>query len=262
MKCRVCKLVRKELPTPEGVISELYETVDPVEHVSQSRLSLYSHFLDAASERFDKPHRLLDVGCSNGTFIELAIEKDWQAFGLEPAEMLARSAQNRGLKVYKGVLSHTPREWGPFDLITYWDSFMLVDNPAEEMQRILNCLNEDGWIYLRLRQHGIQRFLYRVWKVCGSHLHLPNPSVYHPYNFLPGTIKTLACRFNLRVNISNATFTVGDPYSTMRYVTILKGIKWIGMCFAWIICRLSLGRCIMSPGMDIWMQRKVNRKTP
>lgn len=171
-------------------------------------------------------------------------------------------AQDRGLNVYAGFLNQLPEEWGPFDLITYWDSFMLVDNPSEEMERILNHLHKDGWVCLRLRQHGFQKFFYHCWRIFGNPLHLPNPSVYHPYNFSPGTIRALAGRYNLEAEISTTVYTVGDPYSTLHAEAFVNGIKWISGCSARVIYHLSGGRWIMSPGMDIWLQRRDHQEAP
>jgi SAM-dependent methyltransferase len=238
-------------------ITHLYETVDPVESVSQSRLDLYSEFLEGAALRFGTDKKLLDVGCSSGTFIELATKQGWQAFGIEPSETLAEKAQSKGLKAACGVLAQLPEGWGPFNLITYWDSFMLVDNPFMEMERALSHLHEGGWIYLRLRQHGFQKFLYAFWKIIGRPFRLPNPSAYHLYNFTPKTIRILADRMELHVEIRNSTFTKGDPYNTMRLKSIAVMVKVLSAWLADIMHLVSCGRLFWSPGMDIWLQRKI-----
>ena len=254
--CLECNLVLTDRSLDTDAIAHHYESVDPVNDVSQSRLDIYRRFLKSAQTRLGHAKKLLDVGCGSGAFIDLAGKMGWQSYGVEPVETLAGEARRCGLNVATGILDQMPREWGPFDLITYWDSFMLVENPAEEMGRILTHLEEDGWIFLRLRQHGFQRLLYRCWKVCGHPLRLPDPSVYHPYNFFPGTIRKLAGRFNMSAGISNAPYTAGDPYSTMRQEKLVVILKWFSDFTARAAYAISRGKWIASPGMDIWLHRR------
>lgn len=254
-RCSVCGLVRAVVPPDSNAIVDIYETIDPVEDVSESRLTLYAGFLRNAELRTGAERRLLDVGCSTGSFLELASKEGWQTLGIEPATTLAEKARERGMEVFTGVLAQLPGDLGPFDLITYWDSFMLADNPATELDRSLNRLSDSGSIYLRLRQHGFQRFIFTVWKLAGRPLQWPNPSVYHPYNFTPKTIEILADKHQLQVEISNSPFTEGDPYGTMRTKIVAGTVKPVMNLFANFSYRISGSKLIWSPGMEIWLSR-------
>lgn len=254
-RCPVCGLVRAVLPPDGNAIIDIYEFVDPVDDVSKSRTTLYSDFLRKAELRTGPEKRLLDVGCSTGSFLELAAAQGWRATGIEPASTLAKRAADRELDVFNGVLAQLPDDRGPFDLITYWDSFMLADNPSMELDRSLNRLTDEGSIYLRLRQHGFQQFIFTIWKLAGKPLRWPNPSVYHPYNFTPKTIKILTNKRQLQVEISNSPFTEGDPYGTMRAKIVAGTVKPVMNLFANLSCLISGSKWIWSPGMDIWLQQ-------
>ncbi|MFC1559026.1 class I SAM-dependent methyltransferase [Gemmatimonadota bacterium] len=254
LRCRKCGLVAQEKKSSPSEITDHYEIRDPIDRVSLSRVHVYDQFLRGVSTRIKDPGRLLDVGCSRGDFIERAIEYGWGGYGVEPVERLAAEATVKGLQVFSGVLAQMPRDWGPFDLITYWDAFMLVDDPIREMERAVSCLSEKGWIYLRLRQHGVQQLLRRFWQIAGRRIGLPDYSVYHPLNFTPRTIRALAGLFGMETRITNSPLTRGDPYSMHRLnIPITAGKAFISTC-ASIANRISRGRWIISPGMDIWMR--------
>ena len=254
-RCPFCGLVRAVVPPDCSAIIDIYESVDPVDYVSESRSTLYSDLLRKAELRTCSEKRLLDVGCSTGSFLGLAAAQGWQATGIEPATTLARQAISSGFDVFNGVLAQLPDDRGPFDLITYWDSFMLADNPAMELDRSLNRLADGGSIYLRLRQHGFQKFIFTVWRLAGKPLRWPNPSVYHPYNFTPKTIEILSNKRQLQVEISNSPFTEGDPYGTMRTKIVAGTVKLAMNIFANFSSLISGSRWIWSPGMDVWLQR-------
>lgn len=253
--CRRCRLVCDERPTPVQNILNHYETCDPVEAVSRSRRDLYLNFLSEAVKRSGTPGKLLDVGCSRGDFLALAVQRGWEGYGVEPAGGLAGLAKEKGLRVATGVLAQLPAQWGRFDLITYWDVFTHVDHPLLEMERALDRLSEGGWIYMRLRQHGVVKMFDLLWKIFGRPLRLPDPTVYHPLNYSPQTMKTLAGKLELKVDIQNARLTKGDPYSIFRSKVPIVIVKTIATGAASLAAIVSRGRWVWSPSMDVWLRR-------
>ena len=48
-----------------------------------------------------------------------------------------------------GTLQDLPSDWDGFDLITYWDVFMYVDDPVRELRRAIARLGPGGTLYMR-----------------------------------------------------------------------------------------------------------------
>ena len=252
--CRGCGLIWAAHRPETPAILDHYETRDPADAVRRGRQSLYAAFLDDAGRRFGHPGRLLDVGCGWGDFIELAGRRGWEAHGVEPSRRIADDAAGRGLRVAAGTMAETPQEWGEFDLITYWDVFMFADNPVRELERALRRVSRGGSIYLRLRQHAVLRLYERLWRLAGRRLRLPNPVIYHPFNFSPGTMRTLGARHGTRVEIRSARLSRGDPYGSFRSKWPVRLAKGAVSILARAGDRLSGGRLILSPSMEIWVR--------
>lgn len=253
-RCRACGVVSRAAEGSRSAIIDHYETRDPVDRVSLSRIGLYSRFLREAEKRTGGAGRLLDVGCSRGDFLEQAIESGWEGYGMEPAGRLAVEASARGIRVETGVLAQIPDGWGPFDMITYWDAFMFVDDPVTEMERALAILSERGWIYMRLRQNGVQQRLHRFWRTAGRRIGLPDFSVFHPLNYTPRTIRALAARLDMEAGITSSPLTRGDPYGMHRSRIPITAGKFLVSVVSSFARGVSGGRWIVSPSMDVWMR--------
>ncbi len=259
MACGACALVwavrRLEMP----VLVEHYETREPTAAVRRGRLPLYDAFLGEAGRRIGhRPGRLLDVGCGWGDFVERAAQRGWEACGIEPSRRIADDASCRGLRVRPGTLQDLPPDWNGFDLITYWDVFMYVDNPVRELRRAIARLGPGGTLYMRLRQHAILRFYDRLWRAAGRRLGLPNPVVYQRFNYAPRTMKVLgkilAAERPLRLELRPARLSTGDPYGSFRRQWPVRAAKGMTAAFAGLGHAISAGRLILSPSMEVWIR--------
>ncbi len=94
----------------------------------------------------DQDRRLLDVGCHIGVFLEIAQERGWEAWGVEPSRWAAREALSRGLQVIEGTLDdvHLADEF--FDVITMWDVIEHLADPLTELRRSQRLLKKGGAI--------------------------------------------------------------------------------------------------------------------
>lgn len=238
---------------------EQYETREPTAAVRRGRLPLFDAFLGEAGNRIGRhPGRLLDVGCGWGDFVERAAQRGWDACGIEPSRRIADDASRRGLRVRPGTLRDLPSDWSGFDLITYWDVLMHVDDPVREIRRAIALLGPGGALYMRLRQHAILRLYDRFWRVAGRRLGLPNPVVYHPFNYAPRTMnalgRILAAERPLRIELRPARLSKGDPYGSFRRDGPVRAVKGMVATFADLGHAISAGRLILSPSMEVWIR--------
>ena len=259
LHCRVCDLVwtERRLEIPDLV--EHYETREPSDAVRRARLALYDSFLRECGQQVGhRAGRLLDVGCGWGDFVERAARSGWDARGIEPSPRIADDASRRGLRVAPGTLEDLPVDWSCFDLITYWDVFMFVDHPHRELERAVARLRPGGSIYICTRQHAILRQYDRAWRSALRRLGLPNPVVYHPFNFAPRTIRrlgaVLGARRPLRIEIRPARLSKGDPYGSFSRDWPVRVLKGIVSGVAALGHMISGGRWILSPSMEVWIR--------
>jgi SAM-dependent methyltransferase len=151
-------------------------------------------------EQLVTPRRLLDVGCSYGAFLQLAIGRGWEVQGVELSRITADFARReRGLTVFSGSVEEASFPDDYFDAITLWDVIEHFDDPVStlrEIDRILapkgilmiftinqeSLLNAIGHIFFRLSG--------RRWK----HLMALFYDIHHNFFFSPETIRGLVGR--------------------------------------------------------------------
>jgi 2-polyprenyl-3-methyl-5-hydroxy-6-metoxy-1,4-benzoquinol methylase len=87
--------------------------------------------------------RLLDVGCSMGSFVEAATKHGYQASGIDICSPAIQIGKARGLPVTCADL-FSYNEVGKFDVITMWATLEHVPNPNDFMVRIREMLQPNG----------------------------------------------------------------------------------------------------------------------
>jgi 2-polyprenyl-3-methyl-5-hydroxy-6-metoxy-1,4-benzoquinol methylase len=92
-----------------------------------------------------KPGRLLDVGCGNGSFLELMRSVGWQIAGIEPDPKAAKLASERlRSPVRGGQLCDAGFEDGSFDAITLHHVIEHVHDPIGMMAECRRILRPGG----------------------------------------------------------------------------------------------------------------------
>lgn len=137
---------------------------------SRRRLAIIETKLGMPRQRI----RLLDVGCSSGAFLRVAVTDGFQAEGVEPAPQAAQAARDAGLLVHQGRLEDLRLPAASFDAITLFEVIEHLKDPQSlltECRRLLRGQgllligtgNADSWTarlqgprweYFRIDQHG------------------------------------------------------------------------------------------------------------
>lgn len=116
-------------------------TLSEVQHAVRRKFYQYLDWLQIELSG----RTLLDYGCGVGTFIECALERGWQAHGVEVSPEIARYAQReRKLPVW------LPQEWPAqaYDAITLWDVVEHLEDPRKTLQELVGHLKEGGVLML------------------------------------------------------------------------------------------------------------------
>lgn len=111
-------------------------------HVSRVRLDEIGH-------QGPPGRRLLDVGCGKGQFVGVALERGWDAWGVEFDEGAVAAARDNGIStVLAGSLDH-PDLPALFDLITLWDVIEHLQDPRGVMAQVASRLAPQGIVVVR-----------------------------------------------------------------------------------------------------------------
>lgn len=154
VQCRQCGLVYLDpRPTKDEIGAYYPQSYEP--HVVDESLRKswllrmdYEYGLGKrrrAIERFVNRGRVLDVGCGSGSFLAYMRKHGWQVQGLDISPYAVDYAQNAlGLDVVQGELPDLQYEDRIFELITMWNVFEHLYNPAATLRECRRLLKPRG----------------------------------------------------------------------------------------------------------------------
>lgn len=97
--------------------------------------------------------RVLDVGCSNGVFLDIFREKGWETWGVEPSGS-GSAAKNKGHKIIKDTFEKAKLQEDYFDLIILNHTLEHLDNPLQVLTKIYKLLKYDGVLFVDVPNAG------------------------------------------------------------------------------------------------------------
>ena len=92
--------------------------------------------------------RVLDIGCANGAFLQIAKTCGWQVTGVEPDPQSAANARTMGLDVHLGGLDVFDDQSELFDIITICHVIEHVHEPMQVLADIHRLLKPGGQLWL------------------------------------------------------------------------------------------------------------------
>ena len=98
--------------------------------------------------RGSAPMRLLDVGCSSGSLLEIAAEIGFSVAGVEPALAAASAARRAGFDVFTGRLQDAGYAAQSFDVITLIELIEHVTDPLDLLRTSHHLLRPGGAVLI------------------------------------------------------------------------------------------------------------------
>ena len=188
VKCQNCGLVYVNPHREASAILHDYEEVVDELYLEEreGRVLTFRRNLRPLEELMppERGRRLLDVGCHIGVFLEIAQERGWEAWGVEPSHWAVREAHSRGLHVIEGTLDdlHVADEF--FDVITMWDVIEHLPDPLRALRKSYRLLKRGGIICIHTIniESPLARLMGRHW---------PWLMEMHLYYFSPRTLTAM-----------------------------------------------------------------------
>jgi 2-polyprenyl-3-methyl-5-hydroxy-6-metoxy-1,4-benzoquinol methylase len=138
-----------------------------------ARTKMFNRHLDRIEAR-TKAGRILDVGCANGEFLQVARTRGWEVFGADPSAARAE-VEAHGIKLVGTTVHDSKIGEGSLDAITFWDVLEHVTDPIADLTRARALLKPDGVLALTVPDSAnlLARVSGRRWfgyKTAGEHL--------------------------------------------------------------------------------------------
>jgi len=229
LECLGCGLVFVHpLPAP-SVLAEHYDAAYYSGWLGadrRRRLRMWKTRLDGL-EKFRSGGRLLDVGCADGVFLELAARRGWKTNGTEvSAYAAAYAAQASGAGIFRGELPDAGYGAGSFDVVSMWHVLEHMPDPRRCLEEVRGILEPGGLLVLAVPNLNdlLMQAAYMAARFRRPGLFSPGDRELHLYHFSPKTIKAMveAAGFScLRIGPDNG---VTDP--AKRLINSAASVLW------------------------------------
>ena len=154
-------------------------------------------FKESTSDpKFDKPGRILDIGCGNGSFLNEM--KGWEKFGVEINAQAAKIGNDTGeMNIFAGDLIDAKYPSNFFDYIRSNHSFEHISNPNETLREIHRILKPDGKLLIGVPNINslYARFFKKYWWFLGAPVHV--------FNYSDKTLKQMLKKHGFNINKLN-----------------------------------------------------------
>jgi 2-polyprenyl-3-methyl-5-hydroxy-6-metoxy-1,4-benzoquinol methylase len=123
----------------------------PTPHELERRLKVARRRLNtigALLKQLPTAIRVLDVGCSRGSFLAAGARLGFHMEGVEPAENIAAAARAGGLKVHTGLLGDIGFAAASFDAVTLFEVIEHLKEPLTLLRECRRVLKPGGLLVL------------------------------------------------------------------------------------------------------------------
>jgi len=267
VKCLGCGLIyRNPRPTVQD-LARAYSgdrtDLAQEERVGERRKQQFDRFL----KRAGLPGSLLDVGCGYGFFLKMAVERGWEAGGVDPdPQGIAYAKERLQVNALLGDLRDVHFPDGSFDLVTLWNVLDHASDPVDLLLEVHRVLKDDGRVFIRTPNAVWQYLSFRVTnslrRVGLGKVFDERPFatfIFHLTNFSRFTLRlVLELSGFIPLSIRNSPPIPGDPYLGLgptgeRLVALGKrGVHGVAQGLAIV----SGGRWLIGPSLEAWGRRE------
>ncbi len=174
--------------------------------ISPITIKRYNELLDTF-EKYRLTNNILDVGCGDGHFLEVAKQRGWNIYGTEFTDKAIELCLKKGINIKKGILNRTDFKELTFDIITSFEVIEHINNPMEELNKFNILLRKNGLLYITTPNfNSLSRYyLKQNWNV-----------IEYPEHLCYYTKKTLVKLAELNSFSELAFYTTGFSFSRFQ----------------------------------------------
>ena len=187
VRCASCGFLYRHPGIRPERLGDLYTTGKYAKFLAgkytEKRIRRYEVTMEPFGALFESGHgrRLLDFGCGNGLFLDIAYERGFECFGVDLAADAIKAARKKpsGRHAYHGAPAEVPEiAPGGFDVITMWSVLAHLAQPVEDLRMLRHLLAPDGVLLILTVNAGslvLKRRLERWGGFTPNHLLFSSP---------------------------------------------------------------------------------------
>jgi 2-polyprenyl-3-methyl-5-hydroxy-6-metoxy-1,4-benzoquinol methylase len=196
LKCRVCSLVFVH-PQPDatslaGHYDRSYYS-DWLDRQRQKRIRMWRKRLSTIGKVASRG-KLLDVGCGEGLFLELAKKAGWQIYGTEISQFARDFAsQSLGIDIFCGDIWDAGFDSDSFDVVTMWHVLEHACDPLKVLGEIYRIIRPDGYLIVAVPNVNdiVMQTAYRFIRGARPELFSLDSREVHLFHFSADTIEAI-----------------------------------------------------------------------
>ncbi len=182
VNCNNCNFTFTGLEPSDNELIKYYNDYHAYETLSSITIKRYNKILDKL-EKYRQTNNLLETGCGNGIFLEVAKRRNWNVFGTELSDLSIENCKVKGIYVGKSIQDIKTKVNSPFDVIVSMEVIEHLKDPIKEIEDYYNILRNSGALYITTPNFDSlsRRILGHNWNVIiyPEHLNYFNTSSMH-----------------------------------------------------------------------------------
>jgi 2-polyprenyl-3-methyl-5-hydroxy-6-metoxy-1,4-benzoquinol methylase len=195
LQCANCGVVWLDAPPAPEVMGEHYgaDYDRAISSTGEATVERWRGRCETLAE-YKTGGRILDLGCSSGSFLSAMPREKWELYGIEMSQEVAERAKARcGANVFVGDILDAPFPEEHFDAITCIHVFEHIYKPKEVLEKVAKWLKPGGIFYTLMP--NIDSAAFRFFKSYWYALELPR----HLFHFSPKSLSYVANKVGLKV---------------------------------------------------------------
>jgi 2-polyprenyl-3-methyl-5-hydroxy-6-metoxy-1,4-benzoquinol methylase len=259
VRCVNCGLTFQNPMMSDKERLELYAK-DYFEHGyldKENQIGLYdkaTFFLERLLRYSDKG-RLLDIGAASGAYVRAAIDKGWEAYGVELSPLAVKFAKNYWkVDLIQGTLEEAHFQNNFFDAIILVHTLEHLPHPLETLKEINRILKRTGMLYVSLPNIASYRA-----KKLGEKWSALKPAE-HLFFFSPKTLKLLFKKAGFDLIRIDTSISVVDLEGLQKLgIPVREGFRTFINRYLSVpksAIRHVLGKILQGEGIEILAQPK------
>jgi SAM-dependent methyltransferase len=157
VRCHKCKMIFLNPVLSDTYLNLYYSTNHADQALAHaSEKDFYDKIYSLGFENCKKLANIdsvLDIGCSDGAFLDLVRDEGCKTFGVELNEKELLQARTKSHTIWAGSAFDIPEE-SKFDLISLWDVFEHIKDGKGLLKLLSSHLNPNGVIFLQVPNSG------------------------------------------------------------------------------------------------------------